>query len=412
MKFLTELNHNVKEARFNPGENIFEENVIDDGSIYFLLKGNVKICTNSINRYHKHTKRELVVIPEGKIFGEMAFFSGNIRAVSAYSKDFVSVLFVKREDFIKTLRSFPHDYQRYCQIKDQLLLGNNFKAINLNCYACKQYDHLGSDCPLLHYNKELFLQKLLNCEGEPQYRRSLARRKHKSLNSLFNKKFLEKMAADFTEDSTESPLLRVQRIKNFYEDSEEEDKETSPKNFRSFNLRLQTPGSLEKNFQNEGKRSQINSPSVSFKRMKKSNNYVEKEENFENCFDKFCNYSFYFHFSNKKEFSNAQTKKKTEIKFQRQIQSYFLKKKTETINLNSKNFSEKNVFDFKNFFEFANIFNGDSQKKLIENKRNYLSFYDVAYEVLTNVKLRKTLANLKDRNLKVRKQKTRMTFIE
>jgi len=199
-QMLKNLMYHMRDARFNPGEVIFSENENDDCEIFFLIKGEVQITSNSINRFRSYVKRTMSNLKDGSILGEMGFFTGQTRSVSALSKDFTSLLYIRREDFLTTLKKFPQDYERYCQIRDQISLNRNYLPLNLKCMACKQYDHLAIHCPLLHFNKEYFMMKhaVLTQQKERHF---LKRRKTKEKNVLNLLEKIQKAAFLFNENT-------------------------------------------------------------------------------------------------------------------------------------------------------------------------------------------------------------------
>lgn len=418
---IRELMHCVKEARFNPGETIFAENEIDDCGLYFLLKGNVQICTNSLNRYHKNVKKTLATISEGAMFGEMAFFSGQIRTVSASSKDFTSLLYLKREDFIKTLKRFPIDYERFCQIKDQLLVGNNFKSINLKCFACKQFDHLGTNCPLLHYNKDFYLQKKIVCENDWQKRRKFKRKKNKPLNSLGFNRVIQKMSVDFHgRGFIESPLHKVNIVRDFYENSEEY-KEEYQDDMPELNNNQNYDNNIDKYERKSRPLLRLMVPrysqeSCDRREYENSSMKLRKSPLFWQDFEKVTHFNFYFPAGNiqtPEEIINE--KKDHEIKIKQKLQSFFLRKTRASMKIDE-DFIKNNrkLFEFQRNFDLRTKYTVDTQRQQLFSSREQsnMSFYDVAFEVLTNEKLRKKMMNMKEGAIKIKKISNKRKFIE
>ncbi|KAL4510181.1 hypothetical protein ABPG72_010374 [Tetrahymena utriculariae] len=177
----------IKEYRCTPEELICSEGDIDDCSIFFIEKGSVEIFieTQSINQ-QKPDYKTLVTLKQGQSFGELSFFTGMPRSVSVRSKEFTTLLMIKRENFIELLQNYSSDLEQFCTIKDQLLLYNDYSCINLKCYSCESQQHLLYQCPFLHLkvykDKILFLHNKI----EVQQRRNALRRLRKY--NFFEKK--------------------------------------------------------------------------------------------------------------------------------------------------------------------------------------------------------------------------------
>lgn len=82
-----------------------------------------------------------------------------------------SLVYFEMEGFKKILHKFPKDYERYCELKDDILMNSN--TLDLRCNSCYRYDHTFSCCPLItmHMPPSLFIAKFLN-KGEPNVRES------------------------------------------------------------------------------------------------------------------------------------------------------------------------------------------------------------------------------------------------
>lgn len=70
---------------------------------------------------------------QGQNFGSEEFFTNEERKFSVKSKDFSTILVVKRSDFVNLLKLNLKDYERFCFIKDRLKFDNNYESINQFC---------------------------------------------------------------------------------------------------------------------------------------------------------------------------------------------------------------------------------------------------------------------------------------
>lgn len=186
-KMLRSLMYQMKEVRFNPEDLIFAQNSTEDSEIYFITKGKVEISIDLPRRYSKNFKKSLQILTKDSVFGELSFFSGLSRSASAKSKDFSTMLCIKRDDFLKILNKFPEDYEKYCLIKDQLTIDSNFNSINTSCYSCNSFEHLMKDCPLFHFSK-IFQMNKIKAHSQ-QLSRMVCKRKGKKTNNA--RKYLE-----------------------------------------------------------------------------------------------------------------------------------------------------------------------------------------------------------------------------
>lgn len=159
----------MKEFVFSPGEVIFREDIPDDCGIYFISQGSVEVYN-----HFSHSLYQL--LGKGRYFGEISFFTGMKRTADVRSSDFSSLFLVLRDDFLAILDDYPRDREKFCMIKDRILLENNYHDIGLVCFACGEKGHMASLCPELHFciNKGAFLRQQNN--EARLFRKKFARR--------------------------------------------------------------------------------------------------------------------------------------------------------------------------------------------------------------------------------------------
>ena len=147
-KFLIALAPKLKEKRLYPEEIIFEQND-PQRNIYFLMSGNVELFIN-IREHLKNDKRPFKVIQtlsEGDIFGELAFFTGRNSDMGSISLNVVSLVCLNFDDFMEIIRDFPQDYQKFCMLRDNILIYNSTRGLEVQCSSCKNFKHTFSSCP-------------------------------------------------------------------------------------------------------------------------------------------------------------------------------------------------------------------------------------------------------------------------
>ncbi|CAD8109319.1 unnamed protein product [Paramecium sonneborni] len=76
---------------------------------------------------------------------------------------YVSLLILSKQDFLETLKDFPEDFQKYCQLRDQLTLNLDQELIKEGqfCPVCNKIDHQLNKCPQVQLipNKEIVIKR-------------------------------------------------------------------------------------------------------------------------------------------------------------------------------------------------------------------------------------------------------------
>ncbi len=74
---------------------------------------------------------------------------------------------ISRDKFIEVIKENKKDYEKFCEFKDNLIMGNDTNNKNsilsllkvsknisaadiISCLSCKECDHLTHDCPKTH----------------------------------------------------------------------------------------------------------------------------------------------------------------------------------------------------------------------------------------------------------------------
>jgi len=188
----------MKEMRFTPGDMIFHQDDIQDKSIFIIKKGYVEIFYDNpdIHSVEKNIKK----LGPGEIFGELAFFSNKERTSCARSNDFTNIFAIKQEDFLGIIEKNKKDIERFCQIRDNINIYEDFEDLYSKCYSCQEASHQVQNCPLVHYTpkREIILLKFLHTS--PQARNQIFIRYHKKrMNALRSLTKIEQNAFKFQE---------------------------------------------------------------------------------------------------------------------------------------------------------------------------------------------------------------------
>ena len=173
----------MKEVRYTPGDLIFLKDESENKSLYIIRKGEVEIFLETSKSLNPVTV--LKKLKEGDVFGELAFFSDNSRTACARSTDFTTVFMIRQEDFLNIIHKYNKDFEKYCEIKDNINNYNDYSEIFLKCFSCNEATHPVKFCNLLHYTalREIIVRR--HAFTSPQIRTEEVRRyKKKRHNAL------------------------------------------------------------------------------------------------------------------------------------------------------------------------------------------------------------------------------------
>lgn len=198
----------LKEVRYMPGDILFmkEDHDEEDIALYVIRKGKIEIFLEDENSQTTVLK----TLKKGDSFGEIAFFSNAARSTCARSSDFTTLCMIKQKDFLHLLKKFPEDYYKYCEIKDQINLYDDYKSIFLKCYSCNDINHLVQSCSKIKYKplKDIIIAKHLF--PVDQIRRKIIRRNFrcnalkKFTNIEKNLKIFQNNVLDKSDDEIDS----------------------------------------------------------------------------------------------------------------------------------------------------------------------------------------------------------------
>ncbi|KAL4463448.1 hypothetical protein ABPG73_016411 [Tetrahymena malaccensis] len=151
----------MEEVLVSPNEIIFQENDIDDQSIYFIQSGIVEIYSDCFRQDKETSCKIYQTITQNQFFGEISFFSGLARSASARSVNLATLYRIKRERFIDLLKTSEYDFERFKMIQEKINIHGNLNCLYLKCYSCKKLGHLASNCPATHafFDKQFIFLK-------------------------------------------------------------------------------------------------------------------------------------------------------------------------------------------------------------------------------------------------------------
>ncbi|KAL4499134.1 hypothetical protein ABPG72_017036 [Tetrahymena utriculariae] len=156
----------VDEQFYSPNQIIIEQEnqFYQSPSLIFIVSGSVEIFEKLDNLKEAgnsqadfQDNKSISVVKEykkGDIIGEVNFFNGQSMNIFMRSQDFTTVLKIDRDVFLDVLKNNQRDFQKFCEIKDKILLYSEFKSLNLKCSICRSSLHLLQNCPLSHFRSD------------------------------------------------------------------------------------------------------------------------------------------------------------------------------------------------------------------------------------------------------------------
>ncbi|CAD8090877.1 unnamed protein product [Paramecium sonneborni] len=88
-------------------------------------------------------------------FGEYSFFTGFYPKHSAKCVSYTILYKSERVKFLQINQYYDKDFQRFHNIKDQILLNSDYSKCISCCQNCRLFTHEIIDCPLLQYQSNL-----------------------------------------------------------------------------------------------------------------------------------------------------------------------------------------------------------------------------------------------------------------
>ena len=139
----------MKEINLTPEDIIYHENQTTDQNIYIIRDGEVELSLPTSDPNHNIGMK---VLKKGDYFGQISFFAGLPRNSTAKSVSFSSLFVLNKETFISIISQNSADYERFCVIKDEISLYQEYHGIFYLCPACFRKCHTVQECPCLHLN--------------------------------------------------------------------------------------------------------------------------------------------------------------------------------------------------------------------------------------------------------------------
>ncbi|CAK94917.1 unnamed protein product (macronuclear) [Paramecium tetraurelia] len=127
---------------------VFQQNGSTDSSLYFVQSGQIAL-------FEEQSNKILTTLNRGEKFGEYSFFTGLNPKYSAKCMSDTVLYKIQREKFLQIIQYYQKDFQRFHNIKDQILLNSDYSKCISSCQNCRLFTHEIIDCPLIQYKPNL-----------------------------------------------------------------------------------------------------------------------------------------------------------------------------------------------------------------------------------------------------------------
>lgn len=162
----------------------------------------VDVFSNKLRYLFCNENSKDFLFKEGQDFGHFAFFTGQPYIYKAQSKEFVSLFYIKRSDFLRVVRKNQKDYEQFCMLKDSLLYNAQSNSPILpKCVSCGLNTHETIFCNFFHFipDREKIIKK---------YEFSVFQERNPDFN---RKSHMKKMSKSQTNDKKLKAAFQLQK---------------------------------------------------------------------------------------------------------------------------------------------------------------------------------------------------------
>ncbi|KAL4499654.1 hypothetical protein ABPG72_017194 [Tetrahymena utriculariae] len=198
-----DLGYAFQEESFFPNQTIYSEKDTTNLSVFYILQGEVTLQKKIAD--DPNTLKTYKNLKKGQIFGELSFITDQARESTAITSKYTKVVKILRSDFLRILQSDTKDYEVFKQLKDNILLYEQYKEINLICSICGSCYHQEINCNLVHISKfNMYFQSMFN-ERQVQSRQQQIRNKSK-FSSILKSHLIREGVNHFQETCQENSV--------------------------------------------------------------------------------------------------------------------------------------------------------------------------------------------------------------
>ncbi|KAL4456612.1 hypothetical protein ABPG74_000719 [Tetrahymena malaccensis] len=207
----------VKQRIFYPEEVVFKEKEYNS-SLFFISQGSVQlsITVKTKNESSDEIMSEMVIeqLKRKDVFGFEGFLYNSQNPYNAKCGGYSVITYIEREELMNILQQFPQDYEKYCFMKDEIVLSGKYKLINKKCYTCGDQNHSFRDCskinPVFNWKEKY---KVIHQRKNPERNNQFVRKTVSLLKAIKDQQEISKQAlkimAKYDEESMLSDLCSV-----------------------------------------------------------------------------------------------------------------------------------------------------------------------------------------------------------
>ncbi|CAD8055342.1 unnamed protein product [Paramecium primaurelia] len=168
---LNALIHHLKIQNYAPGEYVYHQNE-QQHFLCYINSGQVQIN-------EEQSQTQIQILKQNSTFNEYSFFTEQQTKTNAQSIGFTQIIKINRKTFLKILKDCQKDLEQFYNIKDTILLYNDYSQLQKKCYYCGLMKHESINCPLLTYqpNKLKCIKRQFQ-SSQNQERKSFKRHYH------------------------------------------------------------------------------------------------------------------------------------------------------------------------------------------------------------------------------------------
>ncbi|KAL4462328.1 hypothetical protein ABPG73_009906 [Tetrahymena malaccensis] len=220
----------LKEKYFFPNQEIKLDQDQNDFYLIYVIQGKIESHFKiSVDQMSKNTIQKY---KKGDTIGQYSFFTGIQSEQYFKSTEFTKVMILSRNSFIEITKKYDQEFEKFSEIKDQLLLYNQNKIVNLRCELCKQSSHFIQYCPFVSINRQAIYLKVKQFQNDCQNREEFNRKRFIFGNSLCLQKIVKQIAQDLiksmknpneiAEDSMLSQMTQLEDTQTTYVENSQE----------------------------------------------------------------------------------------------------------------------------------------------------------------------------------------------
>ncbi|KRX04859.1 Cyclic nucleotide-binding protein [Pseudocohnilembus persalinus] len=150
-KFISNCVSIIQEKFHQPGQIVktqYEEK--GEACIYFIEEGEIEFYIEQQNKQDSSRRIHTLKRMKSGYFGFYSFFTGLNEKYKVRTLDFTKLLVIKKNDFVELIKNYNDDYEKFCYIRDQLILNEDSSQIGQKCSCCGSISHDFLTCSLIH----------------------------------------------------------------------------------------------------------------------------------------------------------------------------------------------------------------------------------------------------------------------